>query len=118
MPMSVSSILGVSCPRAADEECSGCPPPSSRTRSVIFEMQILRSGVRVKADVRAKAVVIARVRGYAIGGGNVLAALCDLTIASENAIFGQVGPRMGSVDPGFGTAYLARIIGEKKYQGC
>ena len=58
--------------------------------------------------------VIARVRGYAIGGGNVLSALCDLTIASENAIFGQVGPRMGSVDPGFGTAYLARIIGEKK----
>ena len=58
--------------------------------------------------------VIARVRGYAIGGGNVLAALCDLTIASENAIFGQVGPRMGSGDPGFGTAYLARIIGEKK----
>ena len=58
--------------------------------------------------------VIAKVRGYAIGGGNVLAALCDLTIASENAIFGQVGPRMGSVDPGFGTAYLARIIGEKK----
>ena len=58
--------------------------------------------------------VIARVQGYAIGGGNVLAALCDLTIASENAIFGQVGPKMGSVDPGYGTAYLARIIGEKK----
>jgi 2-ketocyclohexanecarboxyl-CoA hydrolase len=58
--------------------------------------------------------VIARVQGYAIGGGNVLAALCDLTIASEDAVFGQVGPRMGSVDPGFGTAYLARIVGEKK----
>lgn len=58
--------------------------------------------------------VIAKVRGYAIGGGNVLATLCDMTIASENAIFGQVGPRMGSVDPGFGTAYLARIVGEKK----
>src|SRR5215831_15599608 len=58
--------------------------------------------------------VIARVQGYAIGGGNVLAALCDLTIASEKAIFGQVGPKMGSVDPGFGTAYLARIVGEKK----
>ncbi|MEC9341736.1 MAG: enoyl-CoA hydratase-related protein [Pseudomonadota bacterium] len=58
--------------------------------------------------------VIAKVRGYAIGGGNVLAALCDLTIAGENAIFGQVGPKMGSVDPGFGTAYLARIVGEKK----
>ena len=58
--------------------------------------------------------VIARVAGYAIGGGNVLAALCDLTVASENAIFGQVGPKVGSVDPGFGTAYLARVVGEKK----
>jgi 2-ketocyclohexanecarboxyl-CoA hydrolase len=58
--------------------------------------------------------VIAKVRGYAIGGGNVLATICDLTIAAENAIFGQVGPKMGSVDPGFGTAYLARIVGEKK----
>ena len=58
--------------------------------------------------------VIAKVRGYAIGGGNVLATLCDLTIASETAIFGQVGPKMGSVDPGFGTAYLARIVGDKK----
>jgi 2-ketocyclohexanecarboxyl-CoA hydrolase len=58
--------------------------------------------------------VIAKVRGYAIGGGNVLATVCDLTIASENAVFGQVGPKVGSVDPGFGTAYLARIVGEKK----
>lgn len=58
--------------------------------------------------------VVAKVRGYAIGGGNVLATLCDMTIASENAVFGQVGPKMGSVDPGFGTAYLARIVGEKK----
>ena len=58
--------------------------------------------------------VIARVQGYAIGGGNVLATLCDFTIASDKAIFGQVGPKMGSVDPGFGTAYLARIVGEKK----
>ncbi len=58
--------------------------------------------------------VIAKVRGYAIGGGNVLATLCDLTLAGESAQFGQVGPKMGSVDPGFGTAYLARIVGEKK----
>lgn len=58
--------------------------------------------------------VIARVQGYAIGGGNVLATLCDFTIASEKAQFGQVGPKVGSVDPGFGTAYLARIVGEKK----
>jgi 2-ketocyclohexanecarboxyl-CoA hydrolase len=58
--------------------------------------------------------VIARVQGYAIGGGNVLATLCDLTIASDKAIFGQVGPKVGSVDPGWGTAYLAQIVGEKK----
>ena len=58
--------------------------------------------------------VIAKVRGYAIGGGNVIATMCDLTIAAESAIFGQVGPKIGSVDPGFGTAYLARVVGEKK----
>ena len=59
-------------------------------------------------------VSIARVQGYAIGGGNVFATICDLTIASEKAIFGQVGPKVGSVDPGWGTAYLARVVGEKK----
>ncbi|TAL10481.1 MAG: 1,4-dihydroxy-2-naphthoyl-CoA synthase, partial [Porticoccaceae bacterium] len=58
--------------------------------------------------------VIARVQGFAIGGGNVLAVLCDLTIAGESAQFGQVGPKMGSVDPGFGTAYLTHVVGEKK----
>jgi 2-ketocyclohexanecarboxyl-CoA hydrolase len=58
--------------------------------------------------------VIARVQGYAIGGGNVLCTLCDLTIASDRAVFGQVGPRVGSVDPGYGTALLARVVGEKK----
>src|SRR3977135_3683075 len=58
--------------------------------------------------------VIARVQGYAIGGGNVLATICDLTIASDKAIFGQVGPKVGSVDPGWGTAYLARGGGRKR----
>ncbi len=58
--------------------------------------------------------VIAKVRGFAIGGGNVIATICDLTIAAESAVFGQVGPKVGSVDPGFGTAFLARIVGEKK----
>ena len=58
--------------------------------------------------------VIAKVRGFAIGGGNILATLCDLTIAAESAQFGQVGSKVGSIDPGFGTAYLARIVGEKK----
>lgn len=58
--------------------------------------------------------VIARVNGYAIGGGNVLVTCCDLAIASEKAVFGQVGPKVGSVDPGFGTALLSRVVGEKK----
>ncbi|MBF0147614.1 MAG: enoyl-CoA hydratase/isomerase family protein [Magnetococcales bacterium] len=58
--------------------------------------------------------VIAKVRGFAIGGGNVLALLCDLTIAAQSAVFGQVGPKVGSVDPGFGTAFMARVLGEKK----
>ncbi|MBL6750043.1 MAG: enoyl-CoA hydratase/isomerase family protein [Nevskia sp.] len=59
-------------------------------------------------------VTIARVQGFAIGGGNVFATICDLTIASEKAQFGQVGPKVGSVDPGFGTAYLSRLVGEKR----
>jgi 2-ketocyclohexanecarboxyl-CoA hydrolase len=58
--------------------------------------------------------VVAMVNGYAIGGGHVLHVICDLSIAAETAKFGQVGPRVGSVDPGFGTAYLARLVGEKK----
>ncbi len=58
--------------------------------------------------------VVARVNGYAIGGGNVLVTLCDLAIAAETAQLGQVGPKVGSVDPGFGTALLARVVGEKK----
>ena len=58
--------------------------------------------------------VIASVNGYAIGGGPVLHLLCDLTIASENAVFGQTGPKVGSFDAGFGTVLLSRIVGEKK----
>lgn len=59
-------------------------------------------------------VVIALVAGYAIGGGHVLHVVCDLTIAADNAIFGQVGPKMGSFDGGFGSSYLARVVGQKK----
>ena len=58
--------------------------------------------------------VIAMVNGYAIGGGHVLHVMCDLTIASDNAIFGQTGPKVGSFDAGFGSSYLARIVGQKK----
>jgi naphthoate synthase len=58
--------------------------------------------------------VIAAVAGYAIGGGHVLHMMCDLTIAAENARFGQTGPRVGSFDGGFGAAYMARIVGQKR----
>jgi naphthoate synthase len=59
-------------------------------------------------------VVIALVAGYAIGGGHVLHLVCDLTIAADNAVFGQTGPRVGSFDGGFGASYMARIVGQKK----
>lgn len=58
--------------------------------------------------------VIALVAGYAIGGGHVLHVICDLTIAAENAVFGQTGPKVGSFDGGFGSSYLASIVGQKK----
>lgn len=58
--------------------------------------------------------VIAMVAGYAIGGGHVLHLMCDLTIAADNAIFGQTGPKVGSFDGGYGSSYMARIVGQKK----
>ena len=58
--------------------------------------------------------VVAMVAGYAIGGGNVLQLMCDITIAADNAIFGQTGPKVGSFDGGYGASYLARVVGQKK----
>lgn len=58
--------------------------------------------------------VVAMVAGYAIGGGHVLHLMCDLTLAAENAVFGQTGPKVGSFDGGFGASYMARIVGQKK----
>ena len=58
--------------------------------------------------------IIAMVAGYAIGGGHMLHVMCDLTIAADNAVFGQTGPRVGSFDAGFGSGYLARMVGQKK----
>jgi naphthoate synthase len=75
----------------------------------LFEIDTLHRTIR---DVPKP--VIAAVNGFAIGGGHVLHVLCDLTIAADNAVFGQVGPKVGSFDAGFGTAYLARVIGEKR----
>jgi naphthoate synthase len=59
-------------------------------------------------------VVIALVAGYAMGGGQVLHLLCDLSLAADNAVFGQTGPRVGSFDGGFGAGYLARVVGQRK----
>ena len=75
----------------------------------IFEIETLH---RVIRDIPKP--VIAAVNGVAVGGGHVIHVLCDLTIASDNATFGQVGPKVGSFDPGFGTGYLARVVGEKR----
>jgi naphthoate synthase len=75
----------------------------------LFEIETLHRTLR---DIPKP--VIAAVNGYAIGGGHVLHVLCDLTIASENARFGQIGPRVGSFDAGLGTGYLARVVGEKR----
>ena len=63
---------------------------------------------------RSPKPVIAMVAGYAIGGGHVLHLICDLTIAAENAVFGQTGPMVGSFDGGFGASYMARVVGQKK----
>ena len=79
------------------------------TESGLFEIEALHRLIR---DIPKP--VIAAVNGYAIGGGHVLHVLCDLTVASETARFGQVGPRVGSFDGGFGSAYLARVVGEKR----
>ena len=79
------------------------------SRSGLFEVEQLHRVIR-----EIPKPVIAAVNGYAIGGGHVLHVLCDLTIAAEHAEFGQVGPRVGSFDAGFGTGYLARAIGEKR----
>jgi naphthoate synthase len=79
------------------------------SESGLFEVEYLHRLIR-----EIPKPVIAAVNGYAIGGGHVLHVLCDLSIASEAAVFGQVGPRVGSFDAGFGTAYLARVVGEKR----
>jgi len=75
----------------------------------LFEVEYLHRLVR-----EVPKPVIAAVNGFAIGGGHVLHVLCDITIAADTARFGQTGPRVGSFDAGYGTAYLARVVGEKR----
>lgn len=79
------------------------------TENGIFEVETLH---RVIRDIPKP--VVAAVNGLAIGGGHVLHVICDITIAADHAVFGQAGPRVGSFDAGFGSAYLARILGEKR----
>jgi naphthoate synthase len=79
------------------------------TESGMFEIGYLHKLIR---DIPKP--VIAAVNGLAIGGGHVLHVLCDVSIAADTARFGQTGPKVGSFDAGFGTAYLARVVGEKK----
>jgi 2-ketocyclohexanecarboxyl-CoA hydrolase len=85
------------------------PAPARSVPERPMDVEALHSAIR-----HIPKPVIAMVNGFAIGGGHVLHLLCDLSIASENAIFGQTGPRVGSVDAGHGTGYLARVVGEKK----
>jgi 2-ketocyclohexanecarboxyl-CoA hydrolase len=79
------------------------------SESGLFEVERLHRLIR-----EVPKPVIAAVNGYAIGGGHVLHVLCDVTIAVEDAQFGQIGPRVGSFDAGFGSTYLARVVGEKR----
>jgi naphthoate synthase len=79
------------------------------SESGLFEIETLHRLIR-----EIPKPVIAAVNGYAIGGGHVLHVLCDLTIAADTAVFGQIGPRVGSFDAGYGSAYLARVVGEKR----
>jgi 2-ketocyclohexanecarboxyl-CoA hydrolase len=79
------------------------------SESGLFEVEYLHRLIR-----EIPKPVIAAVSGYAIGGGHVLHLLCDLTISEDNGVFGQTGPRVGSFDAGFGTGYLARVVGEKR----
>jgi 2-ketocyclohexanecarboxyl-CoA hydrolase len=79
------------------------------TETGLFEAETLHRLIR---DIPKP--VIAAVNGFAIGGGHVLHVICDITIAADHAVFGQTGPKVGSFDAGFGSAYLARVIGQKR----
>src|SRR5579885_67169 len=96
--------------------CSGGDQNVSGDRGYVDDAGVARLNVlELQRQIRLlPKVVIAVVAGYAIGGGHVLHLLCDLTIAADNAIFGQTGPRVGSFDAGWGATYMARVVGHKK----
>ena len=91
------------------------PAPVKRTTPIVSSFLTILNVLELQRLIRSlPKVVIALVPGFAIGGGQVLHLICDLSIASENAIFGQTGPRVGSFDAGFGSGYLARLVGQRK----
>ncbi|MGH7681332.1 MAG: 1,4-dihydroxy-2-naphthoyl-CoA synthase [Candidatus Eiseniibacteriota bacterium] len=102
---------------AGDEAfCSGGDQRVRGKAGYVGDDQVPRLNVLdLQKQIRAlPKPVVAMVAGYAIGGGHVLHVMCDLTIAADNARFGQTGPKVGSFDGGFGSAYLARMVGQKK----
>jgi 2-ketocyclohexanecarboxyl-CoA hydrolase len=114
----VSNDVGVVCMTGAGDRafCAGGDQKQRAetgdygpSASGLFEIERLHRLIR-----EIPKPVIAAVNGVAIGGGHVLHVLCDVTIATGTARFGQIGPRVGSFDAGFGTAYLARVVGEKR----
>ncbi|TMQ63816.1 MAG: 1,4-dihydroxy-2-naphthoyl-CoA synthase [Candidatus Eisenbacteria bacterium] len=110
--------IGVVILTGAGEEafCSGGDQRVRGAAGYVGDDQVPRLNV-LDLQKRIRALpkpVIAMVAGFAIGGGHVLHVVCDLTVAAENARFGQTGPKVGSFDGGFGAAYLARIVGQKK----
>jgi naphthoate synthase len=96
--------------------CSGGDQRVRGTAGYVGDDQVPRLNVLdLQKQIRSlPKPVVAMVAGYAIGGGHVLHVVCDLTIAAENAVFGQTGPKVGSFDGGFGASYLARIVGQKR----
>jgi naphthoate synthase len=112
------SEIGVAILTGAGGEafCSGGDQRVRGTAGYVGEDEVPRLNVLdLQKQIRSlPKPVVAMVAGFAIGGGHVLHVVCDLTIAAENAVFGQTGPRVGSFDGGFGASYLARIVGQKK----
>jgi naphthoate synthase len=112
------SEIGVAILTGAGTEafCSGGDQRVRGTAGYVGDDQVPRLNVLdLQKQIRSlPKPVVAMVAGYAIGGGHVLHVVCDLTIAAENARFGQTGPKVGSFDGGFGASYLARVVGQKK----
>ena len=90
---------------------TGADPSAAGTHQAVGRFEVTDLHVQMR---RMPKPIVAMVAGYAIGGGHVLHVVCDLTIAAENARFGQIGPKVGSFDGGFGASVLSRLVGPKK----